>query len=68
MPHLAEVEREFRAQIARAESSGLDIKYVDCHMSMACREDLHPITRKIAADNCIPSPATGPFPACRDSV
>ena len=47
MLNLAEVEREFRAQIARAKSSGLDIKYVDCQMGMACREQILPITRKI---------------------
>ncbi|MDA0204940.1 MAG: ChbG/HpnK family deacetylase [Acidobacteria bacterium] len=62
MPNLAEVEREFRAQIARARSSGLEIQYVDCHMGMACREDMLPITRKIAADNCVPIAGRQTFP------
>jgi len=32
-PRTEEVEKELRAQIERAIRSGLDIKYLDCHMS-----------------------------------
>ncbi len=52
-PDPAEVEREFRAQIERAKQAGLRIDYVDCHMGMACREDLLPVTRKLAQEYCL---------------
>jgi chitin disaccharide deacetylase len=62
MPNLAEVEREFRAQIARAKAYGIQVAYVDCHMGMACREDMLPITLKLAAENCIPIAGRQTFP------
>ena len=52
-PDPAEVEREFRAQIERALELGVRLDYVDCHMGMACREDLLPITRKLAKEYCL---------------
>lgn len=52
-PDPAEVEREFRAQIERAKSLGVQLDYVDCHMGMACREELLPITKKLAAEYCL---------------
>jgi predicted glycoside hydrolase/deacetylase ChbG (UPF0249 family) len=52
-PDLAEVEREFRAQIDRALAMGVDIDYVDCHMGLACREEIAPITRKLAQEYCL---------------
>lgn len=61
-PKLAEVEREFRAQVERAKSMGVNVAYVDCHMGMACREEILPITRKIAAENCIPIAGRQSFP------
>ena len=66
LPDLAEVDLEFRAQIARAKSLGLNVAYVDCHMGMACREDILPITRKIAAENCIPIAGRQSFPALQN--
>ncbi len=54
LPNLSEVEKEFRAQIARAKAYGVQVAYVDCHMGMACREDMLPITLKLAAESCIP--------------
>ncbi len=41
---------------------GVRVEYVDCHMGMACREELLPITRKLAADHCIPIAGTQSFP------
>lgn len=61
-PNLAEVEKEFRAQVERAKSYGVNVAYVDCHMGMACREEVLPITRKLAADNCIPIAGRQSFP------
>lgn len=61
-PNLAEVEKEFRAQVARAKSMGVNVAYVDCHMGMACREEILPITRKIAAENCMPIAGRQSFP------
>ena len=52
-PDPVEVEREFRAQIERAKQAGLRIDYVDCHMGMACRDELMPITRKLAEEYCL---------------
>lgn len=52
-PDLVEVEREFRAQIDRALAMGVDIEYIDCHMGLACREEIAPITRKLAKDYCL---------------
>jgi hypothetical protein len=65
-PNLVEVEKEFRAQVERAKAAGLNIQYVDCHMGMACREEILPITRKIAAENCIPIAGSQSFPGMRN--
>lgn len=62
LPNPEEVEKEFRAQIERAKTLGLNVEYVDCHMGMACREELLPITRQLAADNCIPIAGSQTFP------
>lgn len=61
-PEPAEVEKEFRAQIERAKAMGVRVEYVDCHMGIACRESLLPITRKLAAENCIPIAGRQSFP------
>lgn len=52
-PDLAEVEREFRAQIDRALEMGVAIDYVDCHMGLACRDEIIPITRRLAKEYCL---------------
>lgn len=65
-PNLAEVEKEFRAQVERAKSMGVNVAYVDCHMGMACREEILPITRKIAAENCIPIAGRQSFPGMQN--
>lgn len=52
-PNPAETEREFRAQIDRALEMGVALDYVDCHMGMACREDLMPITERLAEEYCL---------------
>ena len=54
-------EREFRAQIDRALALGVRIDYVDCHMGMACREDLIPVTRKLAKEYCLGVSSVGMF-------
>lgn len=66
LPNLAEVEKEFRAQVERAESMGVNVAYVDCHMGMACREDMLPITLKLAAENCIPIAGRQSFPGMQN--
>lgn len=53
LPDLDEVEREFRAQIEKALAMGLKLDYVDCHMGMACRERILPITKKLAKEFCL---------------
>ena len=65
-PNLAEVEKEFRAQVERAKSMGVNVAYVDCHMGMACREEILPITRKIAAENCMPIAGRQSFPGMKN--
>ena len=65
-PNLAEVEKEFRAQVDRAKSMGVNVAYVDCHMGMACREEILPVTRKIAAENCMPIAGRQSFPAMQN--
>jgi hypothetical protein len=60
-PNPQEAEKEFRAQIERALSLGVKLDYVDCHMGMACREDLLPITKKLAAEYCLGISGAGGF-------
>ena len=52
-PDLGEAEREFRAQIERTLAAGLQPDYVDCHMGMACREEILPITQRLAKEYCL---------------
>ena len=65
-PH--EVEREFRAQIEKALAMGVRLDYVDCHMGMACRESLLPITRKLAKEYCLGISSANMFGEKRFSV
>ena len=52
-PGPEEVEAEFRAQIRHALRAGLRLDYVDCHMGLACREELLPVTKRLAAEFCL---------------
>jgi len=52
-PNLEEVEAEFRAQIEKAKSMEVRLDYIDCHMGLACREDILPITKKLAKEYCL---------------
>jgi predicted glycoside hydrolase/deacetylase ChbG (UPF0249 family) len=67
-PDPADVEREFRAQIDRALALGVKLDYIDCHMGMACREDLIPITRKLAQEYCLGISSVGMFGEQRFAV
>jgi hypothetical protein len=50
-PNLRDIEREFRAQIARALQSGLKIDYVDYHMGTATRyPEFRELTERIARE------------------
>ena len=50
-PDLQEIERELRAQIERAQRSGLKIDYVDYHMGTAVRyPEFREITERLARD------------------
>lgn len=60
-PDPREAEIEFRAQIERALAAGVRLDYVDCHMGMACREDLLPVTRKLAKEYCLGVSSIGMF-------
>ncbi len=60
-PDLGEVEREFRAQIERALAAGLELDYIDCHMGLACREEILPITRRLAKEFCLGISSAGFF-------
>lgn len=51
VPDLSHVETELRAQIERALRSGLDIRYMDTHMStLSARDDLHQIVKDLAKE------------------
>ncbi len=52
-PDPQEVETEFRAQIREALRAGVRLDYVDCHMGMACQEELLPITERLAREYCL---------------
>ena len=52
-PDPREVETEFRAQIRHALRAGLELDYLDCHMGLACREELLPITMRLAREFCL---------------
>jgi len=60
-PNLAEVEREFRAQIDKALAAGLRLDYIDCHMGLACREEILPVTRRLAKEYCLGISSAGYF-------
>jgi len=50
-PNVAEVEKEFRAQIDRALRSGVKIDYVDYHMGTATRyPELREVTERLARE------------------
>lgn len=50
-PDLAQIETELRAQIERALRSGLDIRYVDTHMStLSTREEVQQIVKDLAEE------------------
>ena len=58
-PELAEVETEFRSQIEQALRMGLRLDYIDCHMGFACREELLPITLRLAEEHCLAVSSAG---------
>jgi hypothetical protein len=50
-PVLAEVERELRAQIQRAQQAGLKLDYLDCHMNIAfSTPELRAVLEKLAKE------------------
>lgn len=54
-PKLAELEGEFRAQIALAKKHGVNVQYVDTHyMSTKEYPGLEEVVERIAADNHVP--------------
>lgn len=53
LPDPEEVEAEFRAQIRHALRAGLRLDYIDCHMGLACRDELLPITERLAQEYCL---------------
>ena len=56
IPSINEVEKEFRAQIKRAQSLGVRIDYLDCHMGVACNPLLVSVIIKLAEELCVPIP------------
>ena len=56
MPKIDEVEIEFRAQIDKALKLGIKIDYLDCHMGVACNEQLMEVMIKLADELCVPIP------------
>ena len=56
IPNINEVEIEFRAQIDRALKLGVRIDYLDCHMGVACNEQLMEVMIKLADELCVPIP------------
>lgn len=56
IPNINEVEIEFRAQINRAQKLGIRIDYLDCHMGVACNEQLMEVMIKLANELCLPIP------------
>ena len=67
-PDLGEVEAEFRAQIEKAKSTGVRLDYIDCHMGLACREDILPITRRLAKEYCLAISSDNMFDLGRVSI
>ncbi|MEZ5393047.1 MAG: ChbG/HpnK family deacetylase [Bryobacterales bacterium] len=67
-PDSAQAEKEFRAQIERALAMGVRLDYVDCHMGMACREELLPVTQKLAKEFCLGISSIGMFGEQRFSL
>ncbi len=59
IPDINEVEIEFRAQIQRALDLGIRIDYLDCHMGVACNEQLMEVMIKLAEELCVPIPERG---------
>lgn len=58
-PDPQEVETEFRSQIRHALRAGLRLDYIDCHMGLACREELLPITKRLAKEFCLTISSAG---------
>ena len=56
IPNINEVEIEFRAQIDRAQKLGIRIDYLDCHMGVACNDQLMEVMIKLANELCVPIP------------
>lgn len=53
-PNRDEVEKELRAQVRYARQNGVRVDYLDCHMGIACSEDLLPIMEKLSREFCVP--------------
>ncbi len=54
-PRLAEIEAEFRAQVALAKKHGVNVQYVDTHyMSTKEYPGLEEVVERIASDNHVP--------------
>lgn len=60
-PDPVEAELEFRAQIEQALLAGVRLDYVDCHMGVACREELLPITKRLAEEYCLAVSSAGVY-------
>ncbi len=60
-PDPGEVETEFRAQIEHALRAGLGLDYLDCHMGLACREELLPVTLRLAEEFCLAVSSAGRY-------
>ncbi len=58
-PDPGEVETEFRSQIRQALRAGLRLDYVDCHMGLACREELLAVTKRLAEEFCLTISSAG---------
>ncbi len=58
-PDLAQVEKELRAQVRYAQQNGVRIDYLDCHMGLACSEQILPVMKKLAAELCVPIASRG---------
>jgi predicted glycoside hydrolase/deacetylase ChbG (UPF0249 family) len=58
-PIVSELEVELRAQVARAQSLGIRIDYIDCHMGIACKPSLVPVLITLAEELCVPIPEQG---------
>ena len=53
-PNMAEVEKEFRAQIDLARKKGVNVDYIDTHYIMPYHPELRPVIERISKDYWIP--------------